>query len=96
MVAAAGEEQFVGVGCAVGCPVRAVVHLAVVARLKAIRSGTATVAGVTDDALVHGGDPLLTAEVQRSVAVVLEHREVVDGVAGGGIGMLGLITACAA
>jgi len=46
VVGAAGEEQFVGVGRAVGCPVRAVVDLAVVAGLEAVRAGAAAVAGV--------------------------------------------------
>ena len=47
VVGAAGEEQFVGVGRAVGCPVRAVVDLAVVAGLEAVRAGAAAVAGKT-------------------------------------------------
>jgi hypothetical protein len=47
VVGAAGEEQFVGVAGAVGCPVRAVVDLAVVAGLEAVRAGAAAVAGRT-------------------------------------------------
>ncbi len=47
VVGGAGEEQCVGVGGAACGPVRAVVNLAVTARLKAIRAGAAAVAGKT-------------------------------------------------
>ena len=47
VVGRAGEEQGIGVGGAAGGPVRAVVDLAVVAGLNAIRTRAAAVAGVT-------------------------------------------------
>jgi len=45
-VGATGEEQAIGVGGAVGCPVRAVVDLAVVVGFEAVRAGAAAVASV--------------------------------------------------
>ena len=80
VVGSAGEVQHVGVGGAAGGPVQGVVDLAVVAGLKAIWARAAAVAGVADDALVGGGDPFLAAQIDRAVAVVVEHRQVVDGV----------------
>jgi hypothetical protein len=77
-----GEEQQVGVGGAAGGPVGAVVDLAVIARRQAVGSGAAAVAGITDDALVGGGDALLAAQVDGSIAVVVEHRQVVNTVGG--------------
>ena len=76
----AGEEQGVGVGGAAGGPVRAVVDLIVVAGFWTVRACAAAVAGVADDALVGGGDAVLAAQVDRSFAVVVEHRQVVDPV----------------
>jgi hypothetical protein len=70
VVGRAGEEQGVGVGGAAGGPVRAVVDLAVVAGLNAIRTRAAAVAGVADDALVGGGDAVLAAQIEGSFAVI--------------------------
>jgi hypothetical protein len=80
VIGPAGEEQGVGVGGAAGGPVRAVVDLAVIARCRAVGAGAAAVAGVADDALVGGGDAGLASQVEGPVAVVVEHRQVVDAV----------------
>ena len=79
VVGSAGEEQCVSVGAAAWMPVRAVVHLAVIARCQAVRSGAAAVTGVADDPLIGGGDALLAAQVERAAGVFVEHRQVVDG-----------------
>ena len=65
-----------------GAQGRVVVGFAVIAGLGAVRSGAAAVAGVADDALVGGGDAFGAAEIQRPVGVILEHRQVVNGVGG--------------
>jgi hypothetical protein len=58
----------------------AVVHFAVIARCLTARPGAAAVAGVAEDALIGAGDAGLPAEIDRALGVILEHRQVVDGV----------------
>ena len=82
VVGSAAEEQAVGVGAAALGPRRVVVDFGVIAGLGAVRAGTAAVAGVADDALVCRGDAFGTAEIQRPVGVILEYRQVVNGVGG--------------
>jgi hypothetical protein len=54
------------------------VDLAVIARFQAMGTGAAAVAGIADESLVGGGDPLLAAQIQRPAGVVVEHGQVVN------------------
>ncbi|OBI85042.1 hypothetical protein A9X00_28510 [Mycobacterium sp. 1245805.9] len=72
VVGAAGEEEFVGVGLAVVRPVGGVVDFGVVAGCEAVGVGAAAVTRVADEALIGGGDPFLSAQIQRPAGVVVE------------------------
>ena len=67
VVGSAGEEQLVGVGGTLGCPVRAVVDLGVIPGLQTVRPGAAAVARVADDALIGCRDARLTAQIEAVV-----------------------------
>src|ERR1700736_4994293 len=65
VVGSAREKEVVGVGWATVRPLPGMVHLAVVARLHAVRVRAAAVAGVADQPLISGCDALGAAEIQR-------------------------------
>ena len=81
MVAGAGEGEVVDVGEAAVGPFVDVVDFGEVAGHVATGRGAATVLGVQHDSLVRGGDPFGTAEVERAFGVLVEHAQVVPGVA---------------
>jgi hypothetical protein len=82
VVTAASEEQLVRIGPAAAGPTGRVVNLAAVTGLKAVGVGAAAITRMADQHLVGGGDPLLSPEIQRTLQVVVEHRQVVDSVGG--------------
>ena len=59
VIGAAGEEQLVRIGVAAARPAGLMVDLTPIAGLKAVGTGAAAVAGVTDQPLVSGRDSLL-------------------------------------
>src|ERR1700743_205143 len=82
VVATAREKQLVRGGSPTSGPVRCVVDFAAIARLQAVRSGAAAVAREADKSLVGGGDALLATQIQRAPGMVVEHRQVVNSLAG--------------
>jgi len=82
VVTAASEEQLVRIGPAAVGPTGRVVNLAAVARLKTVGMGAAAVTRMADQPLVGGGDALLSPQIQRTLYVVVEHRQVVDSLGG--------------
>src|ERR1700722_11299502 len=84
VILAAKEGGLVRVGAAAASPLAWVMDLAVIPGLEAIGPRAATVAGVADQPLIGGGDALLSTQVQWSLRVVVEHRQVVNALGGHG------------
>jgi hypothetical protein len=58
------------------------VNLAVIPRFEAIGMGAVAIARVADQSLIGGGHPFLATQIQWSLGVVVEHREVMDCLGG--------------
>jgi hypothetical protein len=65
----AGEVQLVGIGRAVGMPVRGVVHFALVTPDGAAGPGATLVTGMADDALIGGGDAGAAPQIDRPLGM---------------------------
>src|SRR3984885_6473678 len=82
VVRSAREKEVVGVGWATVRPLPGMVHLAVIAGLRAVRVRATTIAGVADQPLISGCDAPGAAEIQRALSVIVENGQVGDRVGG--------------